>query len=627
MILLVHYFQKKLLKGKLYRKSLKKLLTVPYDETFIEGIRGNNISDEKLNQYQSIYILAPQIDKAVPLELQQVRRRYTGTLIALFPFIEGLDLDSSSALPSGIISCFDSVITSSYKYISLLRKFSTYSFAKYLPSTLALIKNESRPIKKSEIRIGFILSKSKAKENKQLQKITKTVDSLASEGFIVIGLSIDPDSDLNELQSIQKACPIFMIHSQRKKKIGRHESVANEIRKCTCLVSSTYEGFWLGICHNVPVVPLILNGVEKESMTSLSYEIGLKDLLITGVISSKELFKKINLCLKKIDFYSQLQEKYLIKSRLILGTIPKLNLIDNIESINRNSPTEDLSYHIEGISLPNYSYFVAPINGTTDRRLYYYLSYYNQSNGILFDLDVIRSLKSKVYLFEWIGIIRESIESHALTENKNFIASLNMCRGLYVFSEQIKKQLNKEITSVGLSNIFKVPIITLIYPVLDIFNGDIEGVEGAEGVEDTDCLDSSPDSLPALDFERRIIISDIEPDEDTFEDDYILYSELVDQNLNGVIIFKFKDSSIPLNNGLLAKCICKKVPVILRREDSYVELLGHSYPLFWNEVSEIEILCTEEKIKEASEYLHRLPKDVFTLKYFINSIHISKCLN
>lgn len=594
MILLIHYFQKKLLKDKLYRKSLRRLFEIPYDEIFIGNL--DEVSDEKINQYQMIYILSVQIDKSVPVEISQLRRRYTGMLIALFPFIEGLD---SESLCNGVISCFDSVITSSYKYITTLRRSSMYSFAKYLPAPLALIKSEGRPIKKSEIRIGFILQSS---IESQLSKIIKTIDSLASEGFIVIGLSYEPDSDLYQLQNIQKACPIFMIHNRdaRKEKRKKYPSLIDEIKKCTCLISNTYEGFWLGICYNIPVVPLIPNTVERESILSLSHEIGSQNL-VSGLTSSKELFKKINSCLEKCDLYTQLQERYLVKSRLILGTIPKLNLIEFKSEIGHIS---DILQHPDGISMPMYSYFVEYIgNDLKWKRIADHLSYYNQSNGIYFDTDLVTSFKSKVYLFEWIGIIRSGNVN--LVENKNFVASLNMCRGLYVFSEQIKKQINKDITSFGLSNVFKVPITTLIYPVLSI-------------------------SQINLNLKRKIVISNLKRNKDPifdFDFVYLTYSEEIEEDLNGVIIFLFSDLSIPLSNGFLSRCICKEIPVILPKDDAYIELLGYGYPLFWTELSEIESLCQEEKLKEAVEYLRKLPKEVFTLRFFINSIHTSKSLN
>jgi hypothetical protein len=95
----------------------------------------------------------------------------------------------------------------------------------------------------------------------------------------------------------------------------------------------------------------------------------------------------------------------------------------------------------------------------------------------------------------------------------------------------------------------------------------------------------------------------------TFEE----YDEYLRQNV--VFIHLFDAAA---NNALL-ECLVRNTPVIINKLEGVVDYLGENYPLYFDQLSDVNSLLSIEKIKEASEYLRSLDKSSLTFDSFKNN--------
>jgi polysaccharide pyruvyl transferase WcaK-like protein len=68
------------------------------------------------------------------------------------------------------------------------------------------------------------------------------------------------------------------------------------------------------------------------------------------------------------------------------------------------------------------------------------------------------------------------------------------------------------------------------------------------------------------------------------------------------------------------ECIVRNTPIVINRMRQTVDILGSGYPLFYTSLDEIDALLTPERIREATEYLRALDKEVYRIESFIRSI-------
>jgi hypothetical protein len=90
------------------------------------------------------------------------------------------------------------------------------------------------------------------------------------------------------------------------------------------------------------------------------------------------------------------------------------------------------------------------------------------------------------------------------------------------------------------------------------------------------------------------------------------YDDILSQN---IVLFDFYDISA---SNLLVECIVRNTPIVVRRHPAVVEYLGNGYPLYFDDLSEVGDLTTEQNIKKSFEYLINVDKSKFTINKFLS---------
>ena len=66
----------------------------------------------------------------------------------------------------------------------------------------------------------------------------------------------------------------------------------------------------------------------------------------------------------------------------------------------------------------------------------------------------------------------------------------------------------------------------------------------------------------------------------------------------------------------LIECVVRNTPIIINRLPSIVEILGDKYPLFYDNITEVNDLLKRKSIESAHSYLKNLNKDKFHIEHF-----------
>lgn len=83
----------------------------------------------------------------------------------------------------------------------------------------------------------------------------------------------------------------------------------------------------------------------------------------------------------------------------------------------------------------------------------------------------------------------------------------------------------------------------------------------------------------------------------------------------------FLDVYLTTINNTFLECLISDTPILLNRHREYVELIGETYPLFYDTLEDINsFIFDDENILNAHNYLKKIDKSRFTLKYFIKDI-------
>jgi polysaccharide pyruvyl transferase WcaK-like protein len=70
----------------------------------------------------------------------------------------------------------------------------------------------------------------------------------------------------------------------------------------------------------------------------------------------------------------------------------------------------------------------------------------------------------------------------------------------------------------------------------------------------------------------------------------------------------------------IIECIVRNTPIFVNRLPATEEALGRSYPLFYNEISDVTNMLNINKITEGYNYLCKMNKDKFKIETFINEL-------
>jgi hypothetical protein len=91
------------------------------------------------------------------------------------------------------------------------------------------------------------------------------------------------------------------------------------------------------------------------------------------------------------------------------------------------------------------------------------------------------------------------------------------------------------------------------------------------------------------------------------------YDDLLSQN---IVLFDFYDISA---SNLLVECIVRNTPIVVKKHPAVIEYLGENYPLYFEDLSEVNKMLTSDNIKSAFDYLIKIDKSKFTIGKFMKN--------
>lgn len=283
------------------------------------------------------------------------------------------------------------------------------------------------------------------------------------------------------------------------------------------------------------------------------------------------------------------------------------------------------------------------------------------------------------YKKSWIGFIHHTYSDYnnsynclELFKDKTFIESLKSCRCLIVMTEYLTEQVKSSLKEIGVNN---VDVTTIIHPtentdmmfnwnsfmgnekrmVVQVGNWlrDVFGIYRVS-LPDTSIISSKailknrnsenyfpPDNLMSM------LLDELNPQETRLSIDICrnsftnlhmkgLYNCILDME-NSVEVLSYLENTeydkllseniVFLNLvdasacNTLVECITRNTPIIINPIPAVVELLGPSYPLYYNTYNEVtKILENPQLIQQAHEYLKQMNKTSYDINTFISSL-------
>jgi hypothetical protein len=283
--------------------------------------------------------------------------------------------------------------------------------------------------------------------------------------------------------------------------------------------------------------------------------------------------------------------------------------------------------------------------------------FFSNDSNILF-LDIIEIVflwnKNKEYICneQWIGFIHctqntpnhlNNLNINNLFNNVNFIKSLNNCKYIISLSKYVADFLEKKFRSLKLN----IKVFVIMHPVdaeniimfdIDNFNNNKSksllfigqqlrkitsfyelNAPGYNKIWLTG-TNNNKKSMQYLNNEIKYF----NLNKDTLNMDKVTlmytntfkeYDELLSNNIVFIDLF---DASA---NNTLLECIIRNTPIIINKVGGVVEYLGENYPLYFNNLNEVNKLIYNKKlILEAYEYLKNMNKECFKMEYFLKEI-------
>jgi hypothetical protein len=248
---------------------------------------------------------------------------------------------------------------------------------------------------------------------------------------------------------------------------------------------------------------------------------------------------------------------------------------------------------------------------------------------------------------KWIGFIHNPLDFEKyiewkiepLFEKKHFLESLKYCKALIVMSNPLKDFYLKKIKELGLNIV--IEYIPHPMPLMRstkkwryhnyIENKEIVAIGNwlrkTYTIFKIKGLGHTKSIVPYSNRTRiELLISCIKGNININDEEYnsvIKYAKmnnecyecLLESSL--VLLDVFKTS---INNTLL-ECICINTPIILTRCQEFIDVLGPDYPLFFNNVYEIDNLINDSKnIVKAHLHIKEMNKTFLTEEYFIERL-------
>lgn len=267
----------------------------------------------------------------------------------------------------------------------------------------------------------------------------------------------------------------------------------------------------------------------------------------------------------------------------------------------------------------------------------------------------------------------------ALLKNKLFLESLNSCICLYVLSESLKKWFDNQFSILNI----KIHVKNLVHPTETpdikfdynkfILNNDKKIIQVGAWLRNiysifalrTDLLNKAAlvgkdmknyYNLESNTEEFNKICRDNKNKYNIFMNEYLMnkFNGLlyIKKNNEEVLrneiktLVKYNEDSVELIYEIsndeydlllsknivflhlievsacntLIECIVRNTPIVINKLDGVIELLGKDYPLYYDNLDDINNILTYDNILKAHNYLKHLDKRKYDIKYFINDL-------
>ena len=250
----------------------------------------------------------------------------------------------------------------------------------------------------------------------------------------------------------------------------------------------------------------------------------------------------------------------------------------------------------------------------------------------------------------WSGIIHctpitptylNSFNISLLFNNKYFLNSLDKCLCLFTLSQYITDYLNKEFLKINKN----IKIFTLKHPIeminikqfdinkyvnnpckkliqlgqqlrkctsiylLNNLNHERIWLTGTMNINKCNIL--LKNEILFLKLNPKILNSKVK----------MYYTETIEEydNLltNNIVFIDLFDAAA---NNAVIECIIRNTPIIINKLDAVVEYLGEDYPLYFNNLNEINDLLDIKNILKSYEYLKKMDKTFLNMDVFINNM-------
>ena len=277
----------------------------------------------------------------------------------------------------------------------------------------------------------------------------------------------------------------------------------------------------------------------------------------------------------------------------------------------------------------------------------------NNSEMIFFDLIEKYFLWDKKYSInkKWAGIIHCTQSTppfwslcniNILFENPNFINALDLCICIISLSEYVADFLRNKFKLLGKNitvHVLKHPVDDNNVILFDIDkynqNPDKKIVQIGQQLRKITSIYRLKTSYKKLwltgtkDFNRckdlikketlylnirNVNLAEVEM---YYTKTFVEYDEILSKNIGFIDLF---DASA--NNALL-ECILRNTPIIINKLPAIIEYLGESYPLYFNNLDEVNDLISDENIISAHEYLKKINKSDLKIDFFIKKVFSS----
>lgn len=421
-------------------------------------------------------------------------------------------------------------------------------------------------------------------------------------------------------------------NSLNYKNIDKIPNIKKVITKKLDSILSLYE------YAKIDVLVIDTNGTEGDVLNSIDLDKYKPEILIIKYIennlkSNVINHSKINTIIRHNRNYNLVWENkdYKVYSFNIENeNLIKINLIDQIRYDSHRS---GWGYALDSIK---------PMHGINNLEFDGFIEHtflWNYEKNLL---------SNKIpYMKPWVGFIHlpptmapwynngHSLEKLLL--NHTFRESLKTCKCIFVLSDHLKKWLETKIS---------IPIKVVFHPTEDVNNKwtiekfdsqinkrlvqvgfwlrNLTSIYRVKSNNLNKCL------LLANNQTMNFLTVEVIYRQDKFGEKIDIYNSNVtildrlnndeyDELLSSSIVFlDLYDTSC---NNVIIECIVRNTPIILNYHPATVEYLGEDYPLYFNNLDEVEDMLKDyDLVIKAHEYLKNIDKIKFTSSYFLNEI-------